>query len=68
MLQERERGLIPLDGVKNALSAAQKSIQAISDNPGIDPDEMRQLIDAIYLQMIDMAKQGNEMLKLLEEQ
>lgn len=52
--------LVKLDGIKAALSNAQKVIQMIDQNQKINPDEKRQLIDTIYMQMIAMSHAGND--------
>jgi hypothetical protein len=35
-------------------------IRDVTRDPTIDPDDKRQRIDATYLQMIEVAKHGNE--------
>ena len=52
--------LVKLDNIKSGLANAQKVIQMIDQNQKFDPDEKRQLIDTIYLQMIAMARAGND--------
>jgi hypothetical protein len=50
-----------LDGIHQGLGNAQLVIQTIDRNQSIPPDEKRQLIDATYMQMIQMATAGNDM-------
>lgn len=59
--------MIKLDGIQHALSEAQQVIQLIYKNQNIPPDERRQLIDATYMQMIEMAVAGNETIRTLRK-
>lgn len=43
-----------------AIQKCQKEINNIYNDPAIDPDLKRQMIDDLYLQMIDFAKAANE--------
>ncbi len=58
-----EGQMIKLDGIKNALITSMKTVRAIWKNPEITADEKRQLIDAIYSQMIEMSMLGNEIVE-----
>lgn len=63
-----EGQMIKLDGIKNALITSMKTVRAIWKNPMITADEKRQLIDAIYSQMIEMSMLGNEIVETGEAQ
>lgn len=56
-----------LEGIHAALGNAKRVIQAIDKNQGIKPDEKRQLIDATYMQMIQMATAGNAATQAVEK-
>lgn len=58
-----EGAMLDLGGIRKALSAAMKTVRLVYRNPTMRPDEKRQLIDAMYSQMIGMATLGNEIIK-----
>jgi hypothetical protein len=60
--------LIKLDNIHAALGNAQRVIQMVYKNPTMQPDEKRQLIDATYMQMIEMAKDGEATLRQLKRE
>jgi len=51
--------MVRMQGIHQALSNAHRFIQAVNKNQQINADEKRQLIDATYMQMILMAREGN---------
>lgn len=58
--------LVKLDGIHKGLANAQSMIQMVDKNQSIKPDEKRQLIDAAYMQMIQMATAGNAAVQVIE--
>jgi hypothetical protein len=63
----QEMGGADLDGVQKALGSMRNAIDLIHKHPDIKPEEKRQLIDTIYLQMIQIAKTGNEFYDSFDE-
>jgi hypothetical protein len=63
----RESGMEDLNGVHKALGNMRNVIDLVYRNPSMTGDEKRQLIDTIYLQMIQIAKQGNVIHERFEE-
>lgn len=59
-LQENQEKMIRLDGIKDALSNQNAVIRMIDKMPDMSADEKRQLIDGLYLTMIELAKEGNK--------
>lgn len=57
----QESGMADLSGMHQALGAIRNTIDLVYRNPSMTGDEKRQLIDTMYLQMIQIAAQGNEM-------
>jgi len=55
----REGGIEDLSGIAHALGYMRDIVGMIYRNPEMKPDEKRELIDTIYLQMIETAKRGN---------
>ena len=49
-----------LQNAYRAMQRSQKEINNIWNDPSIDPDEKRAMVDDLYLQMIDFAKAVNE--------
>ncbi|MGH9389537.1 MAG: LPD38 domain-containing protein, partial [Vicinamibacteria bacterium] len=47
--------------IRKTISEMSSLVRSIYRDPGQSPEEKRQLIDGLYLQMIDMAKLGNQM-------
>lgn len=68
LLQSNQDNLIQLDGIKDALSTQSNLIRQINKNPEMSPDEKRQLIDGLYLQMTEVAKQGNQMMREIKKE
>ncbi len=58
-----EGQLTQVQGIREALSNASKTVRMIFRNKEMTRDEKRQTIDAIYYQMIEMAKVGNAVIK-----
>jgi hypothetical protein len=56
-----------LDNIHQGLSNAQRVIQMVDRNPSIGAAEKRQLIDAVYVQMIRMATAGNATTREIEK-
>lgn len=52
-----------LEGIKEVLGDHSKMIRDITKNPDIKSDEKRQLIDGVYWQMIQMARDGVTMMR-----
>lgn len=63
----KESGMEDLNGVHKALGNMRNVIDLVYRNPSMTGDEKRQLIDTIYLQMIQIAKQGNAVHERFEE-
>lgn len=59
--------LIKLDGIHEALGNSQRVVQLIYKNPSFTADEKRQLIDTTYMQMIEMAREGESMLRQIKK-
>lgn len=60
--------MVKLQGIQGALAVQHRLILNIQNNSDIKPIEKRQQIEAIYYQMIDAARQGNERVKEADEQ
>lgn len=58
-LKENQQKFVSLDNVQKSLSNQSRFIKMIHKNPDMSPDEKRQMIDGVYLMMIETAKQGN---------
>lgn len=52
-----------LDRAYKAIQMSQKEINNIMRDPDIQPEEKRQLVDELYIQMIDFAKEANKDIK-----
>jgi len=65
---QSENDLFRLQGIKEALSTQTKYLRLVAKNPQITPDEKRQLIDGVYLMMINAAKQGNQIMDSMNAQ
>jgi len=63
----QESGMADLSGMHQALGAIRNTIDLVYRNPGMTGDEKRQLIDTMYLQMIQIAAQGNTMFEQHEK-
>lgn len=59
--------LVKLKGTKEALSAQSQMARLIYKNPEFSPDDKRQMLDGIYYGMIETAKNGNEMMRIIDE-
>ena len=55
-----------IDGIEQSLSQMQQVIQLIDKNPKLSADEKRQIIDTTYLQMIAVARAGNEAIQRIK--
>jgi len=60
-------GMADLQGIRTALSNAHNTIDLVYRNPDMTPDEKRELIDQIYMQMIAMAQNGNKLAESFEK-
>lgn len=58
--------MMKLDGIKSGLTNAQRMIQIVTKDPSMTPTDKRQLIDTTYYQMINMARQGNEVTQQID--
>ena len=58
-LDANRENFIKLDGIKQGISNQRELIQKIYKMPDMSKDEKRQLIDSLYLQIIETAKFGN---------
>ncbi len=67
MLDANQDKLVNLSGIKDALSAQSSTIRLINKNPEMSADEKRQMIDGLYLQMTEVAKQGNVLVQELKK-
>lgn len=63
----QESGMADLDGIREALGSMRGVIDLVYRNPEMTGDEKRQIIDTIYLQMIQVAKQGNQVFEAYEK-
>ncbi len=60
-------GMADLQGIRTALSNAHNTVDLVYRNPEMTPDEKRELIDQIYMQMIAMAQNGNKLAESFEK-
>jgi Large polyvalent protein associated domain 38 len=65
---QSENDLFRLQGIKDALSTQTKYLRLVAKNPEITPTEKRQLIDGVYLMMINAARQGNQIMDSMNAQ
>lgn len=66
-LAQQRMGLAQLDGIRDALTNSTKAVRMIYKDPSMSPDEKRQLIDALYYNMIGAAKIGNQGFDTIEK-
>jgi len=66
VLKETDLRLIPLLGFKDTLSNINKTIRLVHAGP-MEPKEKRQMIDQLYLTMIEVAKAGLESIEIMPE-
>lgn len=59
--------MVKLSQTKEALSKAQQMIQLVTKNPNMSATDKRQLIDSTYYQMISMAKNGNQLMRTVDQ-
>ena len=67
VLSSKEGDIVKLDGVYKAISRAHQVLNLIHNNPDMNADEKRQLIDKIYLDMTKMAAAGNTALRQIKK-
>lgn len=67
VMEENKDKFMRLDGINEAISAQHRMIRMIYKDTAYSADEKRQLIDDCYYQMIQVARQGNELVKELDE-
>lgn len=60
------QAMIQLDGIKEALSKSQQFVKLVWKNPSMTANDKRQLIDATYYQMINMAQTGNQLIRSID--
>jgi len=65
-LSANQEKLISLDASRAALSKQSQFIKLVNKNPDMSSDEKRQMIDSMYLMMIETAKQGNRLVDELK--
>jgi hypothetical protein len=65
VLSETDLNLVPLLGYRDSLANINKTIRLIHQGPA-EPEEKRQMIDQLYLTMIEIAKSGLELTKSLQ--
>jgi len=58
--------MMKLDGIETTLSQQANLIRMIYRNPDIPGDQKRQLIDATYFQMVQIAHVGNQLIKQID--
>lgn len=61
-LDANQQNMVDLGGIKDGLAAQAQMIRMIAKDPDMKPDEKRQMIDGLYLQMTETAKAGNQMM------
>lgn len=66
-LKIRQGNLVDLGEIRESLSNTTHFIRLLHRIPGIPPEEKRQIIDSLYLTMIETAKVGNQMLDVSRE-
>lgn len=59
--------MIKLDAILEGIGNAQRVVQIVYKNPNFPPEEKRQIIDATYMQMIEMANAGEQMLGKIKQ-
>lgn len=67
VMQSNPTAMAKMDSIDKAIAQQNQLIRLIYKNPGIDPDQKRQLIDATYYNMINMARAGNDAMKSLDQ-
>lgn len=67
VLASKDGDIVKLDGVYKAISRAHQVLNLIHNNPDMNADEKRQLIDKIYLDMTKMAAAGNTALRQIKK-
>lgn len=63
LINANPESFIKLDSINSAINNQNKMIQKINLSPDMSSADKRQLIDALYYQMSQTAKMGNELLK-----
>ncbi len=58
---------VRLDDIKQTLTEHSKLIRDIYKSPEIPADEKRQLIDGLYYRMIEIGRDGRQMLREAEK-
>lgn len=66
-LNENNGKLVSLVGIDKSLNKIKHSIEGISRDPKIQSDQKRQLMEGLYMQMINIAIQGNETIEKLRK-
>lgn len=65
-LKENQDKIISLDNTRMALANQNRFVKLVYRNPDMSADEKRQIIDGVYLMMIETAKQGNNLVQELK--
>jgi hypothetical protein len=63
----KQKYQVPLEGVKDAVGNMNSMIQKILQTKDMSPEEKRDSIDSAYFMMLEMAKQGNMMIRESEK-
>jgi hypothetical protein len=63
----KQKYQVPLEGVKDAMGNMNSMIQKILQSKDMSPEEKRDNIDSAYFMMLEMAKQGNMMIRESEK-
>lgn len=63
-----EENIGRVTAIRSAMGATSRYIRTVHFHPDFTAEEKRRYIDAMYLQMIEMAKAGNQLLKAIEQE
>jgi len=66
LMQSNPQAFYKLDNINKTINEQNQLVRMIYKNPGIKPDEKRQLIDATYFQMIQISSAGNNIIKTMD--
>lgn len=61
LMAQHEDKMVQLDGIRETLTGLSQFIHGVYKDPAMSPSDKRQLIDTAYMNMIDLAKGGNEL-------
>ena len=63
----REGKIVLLKDHKETITGLMNAVRAIERDPGITPEEKRQLIDQMYIRITETAEDGLRQFKLMED-